>query len=71
MQVNLECNFFIETVVLEASQICMIVGYGFFLDLSNTDRSKSLTIKSSLHTENSNSLTEESMNINALIQHVC
>ncbi|XP_049623352.1 protein UXT [Suncus etruscus] len=67
MQVDLGCNFFVDTVVPDASRIYMALGYGFFLELTLTEALKFIDRKSSLLTELSNSLTKDSMNIKAHI----
>ncbi|XP_049630058.1 protein UXT-like [Suncus etruscus] len=67
MQVDLGCNFFVDTVVSDASRIYMALGYGFFLELTLTEALKFIDRKSSLLTELSNSLTKDSMKIQAHI----
>ncbi|KAM6216662.1 protein UXT [Rhynchocyon petersi] len=67
MQVDLGCNFFVDTVVPDTSRIYMALGYGFFLELTLDEALKFIDRKSSLLTELSNSLTKDSMNIKAHI----
>ncbi|XP_005409000.1 PREDICTED: protein UXT [Chinchilla lanigera] len=67
MQVDLGCNFFVDTVVSDTSRIYVALGYGFFLELTLAEALKFIDRKSSLLTELSNSLTKDSMNIKAHI----
>uniref|UniRef100_A0A096N7K9 Protein UXT n=1 Tax=Papio anubis TaxID=9555 RepID=A0A096N7K9_PAPAN len=67
MQVDLGCNFFVDTVVPDTSRIYVALGYGFFLELTLAEALKFIDRKSSLLTELSNSLTKDSMNIKAHI----
>ncbi|XP_021501427.1 protein UXT [Meriones unguiculatus] len=68
MQVDLGCNFFVDTVVPDTSRIYVALGYGFFLELTLAEALKFIDRKSSLLTELSNSLTKDSVNIKAHIQ---
>ncbi|XP_006883698.1 PREDICTED: protein UXT-like [Elephantulus edwardii] len=67
MQVDLGCNFFVDTEVPDTSRIYMAIGYGFFLELTLAEALKFIDRKSCLLTELSNSLTKDSMNIKAHI----
>ena len=67
MQVDLGCNFFVDTVVPDTSRIYVALGYGFFLELTLAEALKFIDRKSSLLTELSDSLTKDSMNIKAHI----
>ncbi|XP_055463877.1 protein UXT [Psammomys obesus] len=67
MQVDLGCNFFVDTVVPDTSRIYVALGYGFFLELTLAEALKFIDRKSSLLTELSNSLTKDSVNIKAHI----
>ncbi|XP_075395228.1 protein UXT isoform X2 [Tenrec ecaudatus] len=67
MQVDLGCNFFVDTVVPDTSRIYVALGYGFFLELTLTEALKFIDRKSCLLTELSDSLTKDSMNIKAHI----
>lgn len=67
MQVDLGCNFFVDTVVPDTSRIYVALGYGFFLELTLAEALKFIDRKSNLLTELSDSLTKDSMNIKAHI----
>ncbi|KAL6036998.1 hypothetical protein STEG23_033532, partial [Scotinomys teguina] len=67
MQVDLGCNFFVDTVVSDTSHIYVALGYGFFLELTLAEALKFIDRKSSLLTELSKSLTKDSVNIKAHI----
>uniref|UniRef100_A0A8C4L6H1 Ubiquitously expressed prefoldin like chaperone n=1 Tax=Equus asinus asinus TaxID=83772 RepID=A0A8C4L6H1_EQUAS len=67
MQVDLGCNFFVDTVVPDTSRIYVALGYGFFLELTLAEALRFIDRKSNLLTELSNSLTKDSMNIKAHI----
>ncbi|XP_037368362.1 protein UXT isoform X2 [Talpa occidentalis] len=67
MQVDLGCNFFVDTVVPDTSRIYVALGYGFFLELTLAEALKFIDRKSCLLTELSDSLTKDSMNIKAHI----
>ncbi|CAK6449933.1 unnamed protein product [Pipistrellus nathusii] len=67
MQVDLGCNFFVDTVVSDTSRIYVALGYGFFLELTLAEALKFIDRKSNLLTELSDSLTKDSMNIKAHI----
>lgn len=67
MQVDLGCNFFVDTMVPDTSRIYVALGYGFFLELTLAEALKFIDRKSSLLTELSDSLTKDSMNIKANI----
>ncbi|KAK7797614.1 hypothetical protein U0070_024981 [Myodes glareolus] len=56
VQVDLGCNFFVDTVVPDTSRIYVALGYGFFLELTLAEALKL-----------SDSLTKDSMNIKAHI----
>ncbi|KAH0501463.1 Protein UXT [Microtus ochrogaster] len=51
MQVDLGCNFFVDTVVPDTSRIYVALGYGFFLELTLAEALKFIDRKSSLLTE--------------------
>lgn len=51
MQVDLGCNFFVDTVVPDTSRIYMALGYGFFLELTLAEALKFIDRKSNLLTE--------------------
>uniref|UniRef100_G1QEF0 Protein UXT n=1 Tax=Myotis lucifugus TaxID=59463 RepID=G1QEF0_MYOLU len=67
MQVDLGCNFFVDTVVSDTSRIYVAIGCGFFLELTLAEALKFIDHKSNLLTELSDSLTKDSMNIKAHI----
>ena len=66
MQVDLGCNFFVDTVVPHTSRICVAHGYGFFLELTLAEALKFTDRKSSL-TGLSDNITKDSLNIKAHI----
>ncbi|XP_036316538.1 protein UXT isoform X1 [Pipistrellus kuhlii] len=51
MQVDLGCNFFVDTVVSDTSRIYVALGYGFFLELTLAEALKFIDRKSNLLTE--------------------
>ncbi|XP_006876203.1 PREDICTED: protein UXT-like [Chrysochloris asiatica] len=51
MQVDLGCNFFVDTVVPDTSRIYVALGYGFFLELTLAEALKFMDRKSCLLTE--------------------
>uniref|UniRef100_A0A8D0M4A3 Protein UXT n=1 Tax=Sus scrofa TaxID=9823 RepID=A0A8D0M4A3_PIG len=51
MQVDLGCNFFVDTVVPDTSRIYVALGYGFFLELTLAEALKFIDRKSNLLTE--------------------
>ncbi|XP_008270777.1 protein UXT isoform X1 [Oryctolagus cuniculus] len=51
MQVDLGCNFFVDTVVSDTSRIYVALGYGFFLELTLAEALKFIDRKSSLLTQ--------------------
>nr|XP_040135155.1 protein UXT isoform X1 [Ictidomys tridecemlineatus] len=51
MQVDLGCNFFVDTVVPDTSRIYVALGYGFFLELTLAEALKFIDRKSSFLTE--------------------
>uniref|UniRef100_A0A8C9KLZ8 Protein UXT n=1 Tax=Panthera tigris altaica TaxID=74533 RepID=A0A8C9KLZ8_PANTA len=51
MQVDLGCNFFVDTVVPDTSRIYVGLGYGFFLELTLAEALKFIDRKSNLLTE--------------------
>jgi prefoldin subunit 5 len=51
MQVDLGCNFFVDTVVPDTSRIYVALGYVFFLELTLAEALKFIDRKSSLLTE--------------------
>ncbi|OBS74330.1 hypothetical protein A6R68_15133 [Neotoma lepida] len=65
MQVDLGCNFFVDTVVPDTLHIYVALGYSFFLELTLAEALKFIDRKSSLLTELSDSLTKDSLNIKA------
>nr|XP_023413684.1 protein UXT isoform X1 [Loxodonta africana] len=51
MQVDLGCNFFVDTVVPDTSRIYVALGYGFFLELTLAEALKFIDRKSCLLTD--------------------
>ena len=66
MQVDLGCNFFVDTVIPHTSRIYVALGYGFFLELTLAEALNFTDCKSSL-TGLSDNITKVSVNIKAHI----
>ncbi|XP_010830253.1 PREDICTED: protein UXT [Bison bison bison] len=67
MQVDLGCNFFVDTVVPDTSRIYVALGYGFFLELTLAEALKFIDRKSNLLTEISRSLLVDSLSLFSLL----